>query len=50
MGLLGIELTNMARAHEFYGVSYGCWSVETLSEGIPYKGSWSSMVATSTEV
>jgi len=50
MGLLGIELTPMARAHEFYGISYGCWPVETLSEGVPYKGSWSSKVATSPKV
>jgi len=50
MGLLGIELTPMARAHEFYGVGYGRWPVETLSEGVPYKGSWSSMVAASPRV
>ena len=50
MGLLGIELTPMARTNEFYSVSYGRWPVETLSEGIPYKGFWSSMVAVSPRV
>jgi len=50
MGLLGIELTPMARANELYGVSYGRWLVETLSEGIPYKGSGSSLVAASPRV
>ena len=47
MALLGTELTPMARANELYGISYGRWLEETLSEGIPYKGFWSGMVAVS---
>jgi len=50
MGLLGIELTPVARAYELYGVGYGRWPVETLSEGVPYKGSRIHMVAASPRV
>ena len=47
MGLLRIELKPVTRALELYGVSYGCWPLEALSESVPYEGPWSSMVATS---
>ena len=50
MGLLGIELAPVARAHELYGVSYGRWLVEALSESVTYEGLWSTMVAASSHV
>jgi len=50
MGLLDIELTPMARANELYGVSYGRWPVEALSESVPYEGPWGSVVAASPRV
>jgi len=50
MRLLGVELTPMARAHEFDSLSYGRWPVEALSESVAYEGSWSCVVATSPRV
>jgi len=50
MGLLGIELTPVARAHVLYSISYGRWPVEALSKSVPYEGSRSGVVATSPRV
>jgi len=50
MRLFGVELAHMASAYELDGISYGRWPVETLSEGVPYEGPWSSMVPASPRV
>ena len=50
MHLLCVELTSPVGAHNTSGIGHRGWPVETLSEGIPRKGSRSCMVAASPRV
>jgi hypothetical protein len=45
VGLAGVELTPIARAHDLAGISDRSGPVEALTESIAHEGAWRRVVA-----